>query len=271
VELGDWTNVSAGHWNLAELHVFLGDLRQADRAASEAIAFARRAAEKADSNAAVQAASFAMMTSLAYSAWVSDLRGDLETATAGFEAAQEIERRGEPGTRFLYSNRGVFHADHLRRMGETSRAFAVATANLERCKRNHWVQDVSRNHRILGDLALDAGNVDAAHGHYEEALLVARRTSFRPALIEALVGRARLARSSDSKSTRIDLEEALDLTTASGYALYELDVRLMLAGVKQQSGEVADARLDAERVLRLSNQMQYHWGRLAAEAFLSRF
>lgn len=269
--LDDWINVSSGHWNLVELHVFLGDLRQADRAASEAIVFAGRAVKTAKSDAAAQGAIFAMMTALAYSAWVSSLRGDIEAATAQFEAAQEIERRREPGTRFLFSNRGVFHADHLRRTGDASRAFAIATANLERCKREHWVQDVSRNHRILGDLGLDAGNVSIARRHYDEALLVARRTSFRPALIEALVGHARwLARSEDSKGARMDLDEALELTTASGYRLYEMDVRLTLAEIKRQSGAMIDGRLEAERVLKLSTEMNYHWGLLGAEVFLSQ-
>lgn len=60
--------------------------------------------------------------------------------------------------RYLRSNIGFFHADHLHRTGDMDYAHRVTEANLQICERNHWADDISHCHRVLGDLDFDSGN-----------------------------------------------------------------------------------------------------------------
>jgi tetratricopeptide (TPR) repeat protein len=198
LDMGDWSNASADYQNLASLHVYLGALAASAEAASEALALARRAENKEGE-----------CDSLARQAWAAHLCGDLEVAGAAFQQAEALQQEIDSTERYLYSNRGIFHADHLRRVGDPSTssgqaaAYArrIAEANLEICERNRVVQQISQCHRVLGDLDADAfrhgsgqaGQHDRARAHYDEALKIARGITYRPALVEALLARGRWA------------------------------------------------------------------------------
>ena len=78
-----------------------------------------------------------------------------------------------------------------------------------------------------------------------------------------------------------DLNEALEYALAGGYRIYEADIRVALAWanavdssqlsvVSMQSAENSrqKTRTEAERALRMSEEMGYYWGKVDAEEVL---
>ena len=282
-QLQDWHNASIDYQNLADLYVSLGELAKSAQAAQHAFDLARRAENKQDE-----------CGSLYWQAWVVHLRGDLELASEPFQKAGALNREVYPQQmQYLHSLMGVGHADHLRRTGRADYARRVAEANVEICQRAHWPDDLSRSHRVLGDLDVDAGQLVSAREHYDEALKIARGISFRPALIEALQARGRFfARHPDHEGFQNlrgldDLNEALDYALAGGYRIYEVDIRIALAWAhlaialspklaagqspspEIERGEREQARAEAERALQMSEAMGYYWGKVDAEEVLA--
>ena len=175
----------------------------------------------------------------------------------------------------------------MRLTGQPDYARRVTEANLKLTADNHWPDNTSCCHRVLGDLDADAGNHASARTHYESALKIARGISFRPALIEALLGRGRfLAKTSEFlKNSEVsttdafnDLNEALNYAVEGGYRIYEADIRVALAwawlalppGPSPKSGRGEQARAEAERALQMSTEMGYYWGKLDAQEVLER-
>jgi tetratricopeptide (TPR) repeat protein len=241
VEAEDWSNASVGYQNLAELHISLGELDAAAEAADQALALAQRGENKTDE-----------MVALSWQARAANLQGNLQPATFNFQQAETIAK-DDRSKEYLRSNIGIFHADHLRRTGQVDYARRVTEANLAICERNRVVGQISQCHRVLGDLDAVEGNHTHARNHYDQAVAIARGISFRPALIEALLGRGRWAakgafqalktsevfakhseprrgaETSEVSRAFHDLNEALGYTTAGGYRIYEADIRVALA------------------------------------------
>jgi tetratricopeptide (TPR) repeat protein len=260
MDLQDWHNASIGYHNLADLHAHLGQLAASAAAAEQALGLARRAENKQDES-----------FSLAYQAQALHLRGDSRAAGTAFAQAEVLEREIDPNKRYLYSLRGIQHADFLRRTGEADYARRVTEANLEVCERNHWAFLISPCHRVLGDLDFDAGQLDSALAHYATALKIARGISVRNVLIEALLARGRFnARQGDAAAAHSDLDEALDYATAGGYRRYEADIRIALAWMHQAQGDMVAARAEALRAKAMSEEMGYYWGKVDAEEVLSK-
>ncbi len=255
----DWHNGSRGYQNLAELHAHLGALAASAAAAAEALTLARRAQNKDDER-----------DPLAYQAWAAHLRGDVEAARAAFAQAEALEREIDLTKRYLYSGRGIRHADYMHRTSEATTARAVTEANLKICEENHFVNDESQCHRVLGDLDADAGQPESARAHYDAALKIARVISHRPSLIGALLGRGLFyARHlQDPASARSDLNEALGYALAGGYRLYECDLRIGLAWAALAAKEAAAAQAEADRAAQLAAEIGYHWGQVDAAEVL---
>jgi tetratricopeptide (TPR) repeat protein len=263
-KVGEWYGASRGYNNLAELHASLGALEASANAAARALDLARRAEDK-----------FAESQSLSQLALVAHLRGELQLASEMFTRAEKTEQEHTSSVRYLYSNRGIFHAEHLRRTGNADYARRITEANLKICEQQHWANQISWCHRVLGDLDADAGQHASARAHYDNALKIARSISERATLIEALLARGRWAAKfmKDATSAFNDLNEALGYAVESGYRIYEADIRVALAwGWTVDSGQWIvnreKARTEAERALRMSEEMGYYWGKVDAEEVL---
>jgi tetratricopeptide (TPR) repeat protein len=152
----------------------------------------------------------------------------------------------------------------------------VIEVNLELMEKNHWPDDTSRCHRVLGDLDFDAGNHESARAHYESALKIARSISHRPSLIEALLARGRfyakqtseVSKTSEVLQAFTDLNEALNYAVEGGYRIYEADIRVALAWAYLAASTTLSAKAEAERALQMSQEMGYHWGKVDAEEVL---
>lgn len=265
----DSRNVCRGRINLAELYIRLGELdecaKQLWQAQAASTVYAREILQY-----------FGLLTYesvdnqrhlLVLKGWHAFLAGFMEDAGAFFHDAEVMERDLDQAS-YLGSSRGIFHADYLRRAGDTDYARRVIDWVLT--KFTHVPADISLGHRVLGDLDADSGQHESAHEHYEKATAKARRTFRRYVLIEALAARGRwLARRSEVEAALNDLQEALDYSLVGGYRLDEADVRVGLAWVHLAAGNVRLAQEQAIQAQRMSAEMGYHWGKVDAEEVLA--
>jgi tetratricopeptide (TPR) repeat protein len=275
VEGQSWRNASAVNLNLAELYVLLGALERSQEFGAQALTLAHRAADK-----------FITCTVLSHLGWVAHLRGNIKLARERFNDAEKLEiERHTDNTKYLYSTRGIQHADHLRCTGQSDYARRVTQANLDVwIKDSKWAKDESYCYRVLGDLDSESGNHASAHTYYESALKIARSISNRSTLIESLLARGRWHAKYADTLTKIQnlhkddlvaqafnvLNEALGYCVESGYRIYEADVRIALGWAYLANGEKEKAKQSAERALQMSNEMGYYWGKVDAEEVLQR-
>lgn len=284
----DWINASAGYQNLAELYAYLGDLMASAKSAREAIALSDRAENKDYK-----------CYSLSHFANASFLQGDGTTAGESFQQAEVLEREIDPFVQYIYSQRGIQHAEYLLRYGDSDYARRVTESNLSFAVGHPSPLDASRSHRVLGDLGIDP------QVHYAEALKIVRSISKRDVLIEALLGYGRWLvglelipisqevvqaishsqteqcymlslRTNENPRNENDLvlarqylDEALTYATTSGYRIYEANLRIALAWLHWREGDLITAQREAERAKRSSEEMGYFWGRVDAAALFA--
>ncbi len=281
-----WFNASMCYQNLAGLYAYLGDLAASADSASEAISLSDRAKEKDYK-----------CFSLVYLAYAAFLQGDGTTAGDSFQQAEALQCEIDSSEQYLYSQRGLKHAEYLLRYGEADYARRVTEASLSFAVRYPSPSDASLPHRILGDLGIDP------QFHYAESLKIARSISERAVLIEALLGYGRWLvglglipisqevvqavshsqteqwymlslRTNENPRDENDLvlarqylDEALTYATTSGYRIYEADLRIALAWLHWREGDLITARREADRAKRASDEMGYFWGQVDAAAF----
>jgi tetratricopeptide (TPR) repeat protein len=285
----DWGYASVGYISLAELYAYLGDLAASAESAREAITLSDRADNKKNKR-----------NSLARLAYAAFLQGDGTTAGEAFQQAEVLEREIDPSNQYMYSLNGIQHAEYLLRYGEADYARRVTEANLEICKRNNWLDNISQSHRVLGYLGIDP------QINYAEALKIARSISDRAVLIEALLGYGHWLgglglipisqdvvqaisysqpeqcymlslRTNENPRDENDLalarqylDEALNYATTSGYRIYETDLRIALAWLHWREGDLITARREADRAKHASDEMGYFWGRVDAVSFFEQ-
>jgi tetratricopeptide (TPR) repeat protein len=256
----DWLKASRTYQNLSELYAHLGALEYSSDVARQALECSIRGGDKIIEVSSVVSLAFA-----------EHLRGNFKTASKDFKKAEAL------GTaiskmRYLYGLDGIQHAEHLMRIRKLAYARNVTKDNLKICEINNLPIDLSRCHRVLGDLYTYAGKYDAALKHYNDALKKARDISHRTVLIEALLARGRYA----AKHVRCaneafsDLEEAFSYATMGDYHIYETDIRVALSWAHIAAGDKEKAKAEATHARQMSNEMGYYWGKKDAEEVLAK-
>ncbi len=266
VEFGSWGNASISYKNLSELYTMLGALAASTSAAQDAVDLAWKMQPGIDRREI-------LIYSLANLGRVEHLCGRLAEAGINFIKAEALGKVLIPpnmNTRYLISNSGIWHADHLRLAGDPATARQITESNLGVLLTYQIVSEISLCHRILGDLDISENLCESARGHYDEALRIARRITKRDVLIEVLLGLGRLLARypQPGESARPYLDEALGYCLESGYRLYEADCRVALAWLHRSEGNKDAARVEAERAKAMSAEMGYHWGVVDAEEVL---
>ncbi|NUN66715.1 trypsin-like peptidase domain-containing protein (plasmid) [Pseudanabaena biceps] len=282
----DWNNAISDYEGFLDLSNYMGDPVSIIKSAHELIPLSERTQNKLYKTLALSA--------IAYAAF---LQGDGTTAGETFQQAEALECEINPSQQYLYSNRGIFHAEYLLRYGESDYARHVTDANLSFDVGYASPSNASRSHRVLGDLGIDP------QVHYTEALKIARSISLRHVLITALLGYGRWLvglglisisqevvqaishsqteqcymlslRTNENPRDENDLvlarqylHEALTYATTSGYRIYETDLRIALAWLHWREGDLVTARREADRAKRASEEMGYFWGRVDAASF----
>jgi tetratricopeptide (TPR) repeat protein len=259
-ELRDPLSESKALQLLAELRIHQGRFEEGAIRAQEASEAAQKAPMTTERLAEESC-------SMVYEAWCHHLQGDVNRAERLFARAIELEtqRFGKPSQ--LTSLWGVYYAEHLRRTDRREQAVSAVRANMDAVGKD-MPEVMSECHRVLGDIALDIEGVNSvsAEAHYGEALKIARTISQRATLIEALLGRGRLAAErGDLNHAHLDLFEALDSARECGYALYEADAHLNLALAYAKAGDLELSRSENSRAIGLCESINYRWGVHAAE------
>ncbi|BCL38921.1 tetratricopeptide repeat protein [Nostoc sp. MS1] len=253
IKIENWENASVYLGNLTELYIFVGKLAASVDSARKALSFAYQAKSDLDK-----------LNSLVNIAWATYLQGDNEIASATFQKAEALNKEMYSEA-YLSRLAGIQHADYLRRVGSGGYARQVTEVNLKICLNNSWLASISMSYRLLGELDADREQHDQALENYNEALKIARSISVRDVLIEALLARGRwAARRGEVVAARSDLEEALNYACASGYRIYEADIRIALAWMHLANNNYLAAKAEAEKALLMSEEMGYHWGRVDA-------
>jgi len=256
----DWTNACTAYQNLSDNYSLQGLLHQSADAADDAIKHARRAQNKAYEG-----------DSLAFKARILHLLGETLEAGKAFREAEELEKDNDPTVLYLYCLTGIYHADYLNRMDDIDYAFMVTETNLQICEANRLPNDISRCHRVLGDIYVNFGKQHEVAKHYHEALDIARSISNKQLFMEALLARGRweARHLRDPDAAFSDLNEALEYARAGGYRLYEADIRVALAWAHLTAGNKRSAKEEAEYARQMSEEMSYHWGKVDADEVLS--
>lgn len=258
LELKDWSNVSIGLYNISDLCEQLGKLKDSEKTAQEAY---KIASEKSDFTT--------MIFSQTRLAWTAHQLGNIKEASELFSQAELIEKLNTVGARYLYGNRGVRHADHLRRVESFDYAIRIMRQNLILCETNYLLGDIASCHRAIADLKAALGD-STAQKSYDESIKIARNISRRGVLIEALSSRGRwLAKQGDVDSAIYDLEEALGYAVTSGYRILEADIYVGIAWTFFKDGSQSDSIEAAQKALKMSIDMAYHWGKVDSQEILT--
>jgi tetratricopeptide (TPR) repeat protein len=266
-DMNDADKLVHAYRNLASVYVYLGRFNQAAATMHTATALNQHVTEPHQP-----------LNSLALEGWIAYVQGNLKTAENIFERLENGQRELEPNQPYLYRGRGIFQADYLRRIGKVQDARYVAKANLRISQNKRWLERESRCHCILGDIEAESGNVNDARAHYNQSLKIARSISHRPTLIETLRAQGVfLAQQGELEESRSDLNEALNYATKGGYCINEADIHVGLAWLhlkeaerfpEQSKEKRSQAKVEAERALKMSEEMGYYWGKVDADKVL---
>ncbi len=259
-DAGDMLNLAIALANLTECLGQLGQPGPARDAAAEALTSA-----EADGNRGQ------ICYSHAYLGWVAGLAGDTAEAERQFTAADQIELANGPDGHHLCSLRGAQWAEWLARTGRDGPARALTERNVDICRANGWNGDLARCDRMLGRLALAAGDTAAAGEHLAAAAGCFRDGDYLTELAVTLADLAEHARVSGDPDAA-DRYAAEAITIAAPRGLVPAQSAALAARARIRAAQAAAADPDlllqgrdaADAALRLATRHQLDWHELDA-------
>ena len=246
--------------NLDECLGYRGQLSLAREAAAEAVRCAGSAEDPIEETS----------HACAHAAWLAGLAGDSPQAELQFTYADQLEFGGYVVGDHLYTGEGIWYAEWLVRTGRPGPAQALTLANAERCRRNSWKEDVARCERMLGRLALAAGNAAKAGKHLAKAAAFFRDGDYLIELAETLVGLADHARAvGDLDGANHHATEAITIAAARGLVPTQSAALAARAQLDAVQGTTSPALLGqgrdaADAALRVAVRHQLAWHELDA-------
>jgi tetratricopeptide (TPR) repeat protein len=256
--LNIWARAATAAYGLSDLYLTLGDLKQA-------LAYAEQSVEGADRSDDV----FARAFSRAIRAAVLHAAGRMDEAEASFVEAEEMQKRRDPKTRFLYSARGFHYCDLLLSRGDYGDVQNRGSQALELSKQylgmGLGLLDIGNDRLSLGRAYMlqaqveGTGDYSQAEAHLEQSVDHLRRAAMQECLVRGLLARAALRRLTGALDKgRHDLDEAFSICTRCGMRLYEADCQLEYARWYLASGDKAKARESLEKARKMIEEMGYH-------------
>lgn len=250
----DWENAARAATNLCQLHLTLGDLKQAS-------AFAQQSVELADRSHAA----FLRMGNRAGLADALYQAGRRAEAEALFREAEELQKQRQPEHPLLYSLQGFLYCDLLLGQGKYREVQDRTGQTLELVKSAKLLRDIGLDHLSLGRAHLlqvqqhGAGDLTPAATHLDQAVEFLRKSGEQDHLPRGLLARAGLHRlRRDFDHARADLDEALDIATRGGMKLHEADGRLESARLHLALGEKDQARESLAQAKTIIEATGYH-------------
>jgi hypothetical protein len=207
----------------------------------------------------------------AYLGWAADLSGDVANAEQQFTAADLIEVADDDGVH-LHSYRGTLWANWLARTGRPRPARALTDLNADTCRTNGWNDDLAQCDRILGRLALAAGDTAEAGERLASAAAVFREGDFLTEFATTVVDLAEHARiSGDLDAAERHAAEAVTIAAPrdmvpllSAALAARARIRASQATATPDPDPLYQGRDDADAALRLATRHQLAWHELDA-------
>ena len=203
--------------------------------------------------------------------WMAGLAGDTAEAEQQFTAADQMQVADDPDGEHLYSLDGTRWAEWLARTGRDDPARALTARNVEISREQGWNEDVARCDRMLGRLALAAGDTVAAGEHLAAAAACFRDGDYLTELAVTLADLAEHARVSGDLDAA-DRYAAEAITIAAPRGLVPAQSAALAARARIRAAQAAPADPDlllqgrdaADAALRLATRHQLDWHELDA-------
>ncbi len=242
----DWLNLTRGLQNLAECLGFLGQLGLARDVAAEALDYAETINDPEE-----------ILDCHVDLGWVAALSGSAADAEEHFTVADQMQVADHPEGAHLSSIGGIWWAEWLACTGRPGPAGTLTDRNSEICRRNGWNQHLARCDRLLGRIALAAGDTTTSGKHLTASVGCFRDGDYLTELAVSLIDLADYARATG------------DLDTAERYAAEAISVAAARKLVPAQSAALAArARICADRAAATADPDLLFQGRDAADAAL---
>lgn len=249
----NWMESSLEHLNLAEALLLAGRLPAGLHAAEEALRLTELTSGERHLN-----------NSYSYRGFARGLNGGIDTTLADFAVACRAEE-SESNTPFLFSLRGIYHAQIVARLGHNALATRFTSEN-KKYVRDKWgpdQPDISKCNLLLADLAIERGDLTVAcellHQGHEWALQHdAKEPLCWSSLVRAKIELSafsvqRTADQSDAPSSltraKSALEDGLRIARDCGFGIYHIDLLLVRAQLALHEGRAADAERDVRVAL----------------------
>jgi hypothetical protein len=204
--------------------------------------------------------------------WLAGLAGDTAEAERQFAVADQIVFADDPDGDHMYSVDGVWWAEWLARTGREGPARILTERNAAICHENGWGDNLARCDRMLGRLALAAGDTTAAGEHMAAAAAVFRDGDYLTELAVTLADVAEHARASgDADAAGRHATEAITIAAPRGLVPAQAAALTARAWIRaDQAAAAADPDLlfqgrdAADAALRLASRHQLAWHELDA-------
>jgi len=251
----NWRNAAISAGNLSELHLTMGELK-------EALDYVRHSVEYVDriGEASQQRIRRARL------AYVLHQAGKFEEAKAVFREAETMQRELQPKYPFLYSVSGFQYCDLLLQYGEYQDVLDRAGQTLK------WAQQAGLSQLTL---ALDncslgrayllqaqvEGNDDfsQAGAHLDQAVDGLKQTGEQEFVVCGLLARAELRRVMEKfEKAQQDLYQAMTIATWGGIRLHEADCHLESARLHLSMGDKNSAQESMNKAKKMLDEMGYH-------------
>ena len=252
-QLERWKNAAIAAENLSALSLTLGKT-------SEALAYARRAIEFADTSED----SFHMMYSRTALTDALHQSGDVSAAKDLFEEAEGMQKERQPGYPILYSVQGYQFCDLLLSEGRFREVRERAGQTLEWVTEEHWLVDIALDNLSLGRAALLQAQVEGpatlpeAEQRLDQAVQGLREAGQQHQLPRGLLARAELHRfKKDWPAAWRDLDEAREIAERGEMRLHLADYHLEAARLSLAGGKQDQAREHSATAKQMVEEMGY--------------
>ena len=205
-----------------------------------------------------------------YLAEVADLAGDTAEAERQSMTADKIQRADDPDGDHLYSGHGTRWADRLLRTGRPGPARKLTIRNVEICREYGWNGELALCHRLLGRLALAAGDTTTAGEHLTAAATCLRDGDYLTELAVTLADLADCARAQgDRAAAERHVDEAVTIASPRGLvpahsAALAARARIRASQAAADADLLHQGRDAADAALRLAVRHHLAWHELEA-------
>ena len=202
----DAVNLAVGLQGLADCLAELGHPGPARDAAAEGLVCAQATDDREE-----------IWVGHEYLAWVADLAGDTAEAERQSMTADKILHAEDVNQDHLYAGYGARWAERLLRTGRPGPARKLTIRNVQICQERGWNGELALCHRLLGRLALAAGDTQTAGEHLTTAATCLREGDYLIELAVTLTDLADCTRAQgDWAAAERNADEAIGIASPRG-------------------------------------------------------